>query len=81
MLETENLNTKFQPIWMKELSVIAIYMLLPYQKPGSINAAPAVLILTGGVGSINAARSVLILTGESVSINTDWAVSILTGQY
>ena len=25
MLETENLNTKFQPIRMKELSVIAIY--------------------------------------------------------
>ena len=53
----------------------------PYQKPGSINAARAVLILTGGVGSINAARSILILTGESVSINTDRAVSILTGQY
>ena len=53
----------------------------PYQKPGSINAARAVLILTGGAGSINAARSVLILTGESVSINTDRAVSILTGQY
>ena len=52
----------------------------PYQKPGSINAARAVLILTGGAGSINAARSVLILTGESVSINTDRAVSILTGQ-
>ena len=53
----------------------------PYQKPGSINAARAVLILTGGSGSINAARSVLMLTGESVSINTDRAVSILTGQY
>ena len=25
MLETENLNTKFQPIRMKELSIIAIY--------------------------------------------------------
>ena len=25
MFETENLNTKFQPIGMKELSVIAIY--------------------------------------------------------
>ena len=25
MLETENLNTKFEPIRMKELSVIAIY--------------------------------------------------------
>ena len=25
MLETENLNSKFQPIQMKELSVIAIY--------------------------------------------------------
>ena len=43
----------------------------PYKKPGSINAARAVLILTGGAGSNNAARSVLILTGESVSINTD----------
>ena len=25
MLETENLNTKFQPIGMKELNLIAIY--------------------------------------------------------
>ena len=28
----------------------------PYKKPGSINAARAVLILTGGAGSINAAH-------------------------
>ena len=32
----------------------------PYQKPGSINAARAVLILTGGAGSINTDRAVLM---------------------